>query len=203
MTNRIKQMVKTLQLQEHPEGGYYRETYRSTGVISKRELGKDYSDLRHFSTCIYYLLTANTFSAFHRIPQDEIWHFYQGSPLRIHIITAEGDYQKIDLGSLSKVSFEEQEKQEQEEQGRVFAQSVLPQGIVPGKSWFAAEVLGRDKDKEVHSSIQDNVQENSIYALVGCTVAPGFHFADFELAQRENLISEFPQYSELITRLTR
>jgi hypothetical protein len=159
-------IIKKLNLTEHPEGGYFKETYRSTGVISEKELGPSYSGDRKYSTCIYFLLTSEKFSAFHKINQDEIWHFYKGTPLLLHIITKEGVYKTITIGN----DFEKGE---------------VPQYVVKGGDWFAAEVI-----------------EKEAYALVGCTVAPGFDFADFVLPERKELVALFPQHQEIISKLT-
>lgn len=159
-------IIKKLNLIEHPEGGYFKETYRSTGMISEKELGASYSSDRNYSTCIYFLLTSEKFSAFHKINQDEIWHFYKGTPLLLHIITKEGFYKTVTIGN-------DLEKGE------------VPQYVVKGGDWFAAEVI-----------------ENEAYALVGCTVAPGFDFADFVLPERKELITMYPEHTEIITKLT-
>ncbi|WP_406683390.1 cupin domain-containing protein [Seonamhaeicola sp. MEBiC1930] len=160
-------IAKTLNMQPHPEGGFYKETYRSKGLISENDLDDDISGKRNFSTGIYFLLTSNTFSAFHRIKQDEMWHFYKGSPLKLHIITDKEEYSSVIIGNNI-------------EAGEV------PQFTVNARDWFASEV----------------VKPND-YSLVGCTVSPGFDFKDFELPEREFLISKFPQHSKIITKLTR
>lgn len=159
-----EKIIEKLGLQLHPEGGYFKETYRSEGEINP---GSSYNGTRNYSTCIYFLLTSGMFSAFHRIKQDEIWHFYEGSNIDLHIISETGQHS-------SKVI------------GRNFFKGESPQVVVPGGSWFAAEVT----------------TPNS-FALVGCTVAPGFDFSDFELAQRNELTSAFPQHRDLIARFTR
>jgi len=143
-------LVAKLQLIPHPEGGFYRETYRS---------------IKNYSTCIYYLLTSDTFSAFHRIKQDEIWHFYSGEPISLHLINPEGAYTKIMIGNNMKTN-------------------QIPQFVVPAGYWFAANV-------------------ESDYALVGCTVSPGFDFSDFELAKKKDLIKQFPPIEAIINRFTR
>ena len=71
--------IKKMQLQRHPEGGWFREIYRSKEVIPQNSLPVDFSGDRNFSTSIYYLLEGEDFSAFHRIKSDEIWHFYAGN----------------------------------------------------------------------------------------------------------------------------
>src|SRR5690554_4490747 len=88
----IEELIKKLELQPHPEGGYFKETYRSSGEINNESLGIEYKGKRNYSTCIYFLMTTESFSAFHRINQDEIWHFYEGSPIRLHIISEEGNH---------------------------------------------------------------------------------------------------------------
>lgn len=164
--NTQEQIIQQLNLQPHPEGGYFKETYRSVGEISEESLGTKYKGSRNHSTCIYFLLTSNSFSAFHRINQDEIWHFYDGSAILLHIISANGDYSNITIG-------------------RELANGQVPQFVVPGGYWFAAEVVDSDT-----------------YSLLGCTVAPGFSFEDFELPKRAALISKYPQHQKIITRLT-
>ncbi len=79
--------IKKLDLQPHPEGGYFRETYRSGETISRHALPERFNGDRVLSTCIYYLLKESQYSAFHTIQQDEIWHFYEGAPLVLHILT--------------------------------------------------------------------------------------------------------------------
>ena len=162
-----EQIAKQLGLLPHPEGGYYKEMYRSEELISKDALKGDFSGDRNCCTAIYFLLTSDNFSAFHRIKQDEIWHFYGGSTLLVHVIDQEGNYTCIRVG----MNLEAGE---------------VPQFIVPAGCWFASSVAEEDS-----------------YSFVGCTVAPGFDFADFELAKCEDLSAEYPQHSELIASLSR
>ena len=160
-------LIKKLELKPHPEGGYFRETYRSKGIIRQISIGTDFKGDRIFSTCIYFLLTADEFSAFHKLAQDEIWHFYEGSPIEMHMISSTGEHSVQVIGT-------------DLENGH------SPQFAVPGGTWFASGILnGGD------------------YALVGCTVSPGFNYRDFELGHRAFLVSEFPQHEEIITKYTR
>jgi predicted cupin superfamily sugar epimerase len=154
--------IEKLGLQKHPEGGYYKEIYRSDEVIPHSALPKRFSGNRCFSTSIYFLLGNNDFSAFHRIKSEEIWHFYKGNSLTLYIITEEGQLIKIVLGDGI-------------ENGEAF------QVVIPRNSWFAA-VLNH---------------KNS-FTLVGCTVAPGFDFQDFELGDHKALKENFPQHSDLL-----
>ena len=161
-----ERIINALGLEPHPEGGYFIETYRSVGEISQDSLDSKYQGKRNYATCIYFLLTSESYSTFHRIHQDEIWHFYDGSPIKIHIISETGDYSNIIIG-------------------RDVIKGEKPQFVVPGNQWFAAEVIN-DND----------------YTLVGCTVSPGFDFTDFQLANRKELITQFPQHEKIITKLT-
>lgn len=80
------------------EGGWYREVYRSAETIPERGLPERFPGPRCFSTSIYYLLHSDEYSAFHRIRQDELWHFYTGSPLIVHTLGPDGSYGQIRLG---------------------------------------------------------------------------------------------------------
>jgi len=154
--------INKFSLLRHPEGGWFREVYRSDELISRQCLPERYSGDRNHSTSIYFLITREEFSAFHKLRSDEIWHFYYGSPLIIHTINNSGDYRQFTL-ALDEFQF-----------------------TIKRDLWFAAEVADKDS-----------------FSLTGCTVSPGFHFDDFILARKEELISNFPQHKELIKRLTR
>lgn len=159
--------VKHLRLQPHPEGGFFKETYRSNGIISLAQLSGDFNGDRNYSTAIYFLLQKGDYSAFHRISSDECWHFYEGGTLLVHIIDEEGKYSCVRLGR--KI-----------DEGETF------QFVVPAKCWFGSEPApGTD------------------FTLVGCTVAPGFDFADFEMADENTLTRQFPQHQSIIERLCR
>jgi len=158
--------INTLNLKRHPEGGFYKETYRSSETISKSALPTRFSADRVFSTCIYFLLGCKEYSAFHVIQQDEIWHFYEGSSLTIHIIDPGGEYVAFKLGRHI-------------DHGESF------QAVVRAGCWFAAAV-----------------DDAEAYALVGCTVAPGFDFADFEMAERKKLVELYPAHRDIIEKYT-
>lgn len=92
MTRDVEHLIATLDLIAHPEGGYYRETYRSTSIITAT--GSERSAL----TNVYFLLTGDTFSAWHRIDADETWHFYRGTGIVISIIDRDGNLEERPLG---------------------------------------------------------------------------------------------------------
>ena len=153
-------------LQPHPEGGWYAQSYRSTEIIPAAALPDRFGGDRVFSTAIYFLLEQGNFSAFHRIKSDECWHFYQGDPLEVFIIRSDRQLTIVTLGQDSS-------------RGQLF------QYVVPANCWFASRPA-----------------KESEFCFVGCTVAPGFDFTDFELGDRQNLLAEFPQHRAWIERLT-
>jgi uncharacterized protein len=158
--------IERLNLQPHPEGGWYRQTYRAPLMLPHSAL-PGYAGDRAASTAIYFLLAGDQFSALHRLCSDEVWHFYAGSSLIVHVIAPDGDYQQLLLGSDA-------------ESGEHF------QAVVPAGCWFGSSLRRPDT-----------------YALVGCTVAPAFDFADFEMAKRDDLTAQYPQHRTIIERLTR
>ena len=91
--------IDHLGLTEHPEGGYFKEIYRSSETIQKNALPKEYENDRAFCTSIYFLLKEKQTSAFHRLRSDEIWHFYKGSSLTIYIIEKNRNLKIIKLGN--------------------------------------------------------------------------------------------------------
>jgi uncharacterized protein len=94
-----EKLVKLLGLKPHPEGGYYRETYRSDEIIGKGALPERYTGNRRYGTAIYYLLTRETFSAIHRIKTDEIYHFYLGDPVELVQLRPDGSGCVVMLGN--------------------------------------------------------------------------------------------------------
>lgn len=163
--NRPEELIKSYGLSVHPEGGFYKETYRSGEVIPQDALPLRFGGSRLFSTAIYFLLLKGNFSAFHRIQSDECWHFYEGDALLVHVLDPKQGYRLIRLGSNAAA-------------GEVY------QAVVPAGCWFASETTGT-------------------YSLVGCTVAPGFDFADFELATVNALAEAYPEQAKLVHRLCR
>lgn len=115
-------LIETLDLQPHPEGGFFKETYRSDATIYNGHLTGKYEGDRHYSTAIYFMLTSDMFSAFHRIEQDELWFFHQGSPIELHTISEGGEHEVHIIGNN-------------------ILNGEKPQLTVPGRYWFAAKVL--------------------------------------------------------------
>ncbi len=167
LQQRLAELIDGLHLEPHPEGGYFKRVHYCAEQLPAAALPNRYLGSRQLYSSIYYLLGPGDFSAFHRLKSDEIWHFFEGESLAVHLISPDGTYVLHHLGKdLSK--------------GEHF-QIVIPHG-----TWFAAE-----------PSI------STAYALIGCTVVPAFEYHDFELATAIELVSLFPQHSNLINRLCR
>jgi predicted cupin superfamily sugar epimerase len=142
--DRAAHLIRELGLQPHPEGGHYRETFRSTTLIAA------HGGQRAALTEIYFLLRRGECSRWHRVRSDESWHWHEGDTLEL--LTCAGDGAAINSQRLGAV-----------------APGVRPQAVVPAGSWQAARPTGD-------------------YALVGCSVAPGFDFADFSLIAPETAL---------------
>jgi len=132
------EIIRLLNLQPHPEGGHFRETFRDMRQIGGRSA----------STLIYFLLAEGERSHWHRVDAAEVWHFYAGSPLVLQ-------YAASDRTPPSSVIL-----------GNDIENGQQPQFVIPQGNWQAAESLGE-------------------WTLAGCTVAPGFEFAGFELAKKD------------------
>ena len=111
-----KTIIDKLQLKPHVEGGYYRSIYRSDVMITKNDR------LRPASSAVYYYLDSNDFSAWHRVDCDEMWHYYIGSHLTLHMIDSSGKLTCVKLGHIDS------------------SNDVVPQCLVPAGTWQSAEV---------------------------------------------------------------
>jgi predicted cupin superfamily sugar epimerase len=139
MHPRAQELIETLALQPHPEGGWYRQLFKSADRVTRRSDGADRSAL----TTVYFLLVEGTFSAWHRVQSDEVWHWYEGEALELLTRTSDAEPPiSTWLDAHHRVHF------------------------VAARQWQAAKPLGA-------------------YALVGCTVGPGFEFEDFEMIEGE------------------
>lgn len=152
MHPRALELIELLELTPHPEGGYFREIFRSSGTVRMPGKRKERSAL----TEIYFLLTADDVSRWHQVDLDEVWHFYEGAPLSVFWFkNKEKPCNHCLLGTVG-------------EERR-------PVTVVPAGCWQGARTTGA-------------------YTLVGCSVAPGFEFADFRL------LRDTPREMDLIKR---
>lgn len=151
--------IEKLELEQHPEGGYYKNSFVSNETIDAFETK------RKLYTNIYFLLKSGEVSHFHRLKSDEMWYYHAGSSLTIHVIDEQGNYEEIKLG----LDLESGER---------------PQAIVRKNSIFGSSMIELDA-----------------FSLVGCMVAPGFDFEDFELFTQETLLELYPQHETIIRKL--
>jgi len=110
--------IENLQLIPHPEGGYYREMYRSEDSYSFTD-ATPFNGMRSYATAIYYLLKGSDRSKLHRIHSDEIWFFHTGDPLTVYFFPENGEPSSFTLGPAP-------------DKGQVM------QGTVSAESWFGA-----------------------------------------------------------------
>jgi uncharacterized protein len=153
----VDELVRALGLQPHPEGGYYKETYRARAQVETPR------GSRSAGTAIYYLLPRGEFAAWHQVASDEVWHFYDGSPLTLYLLGEQG---------LTAVTL-----------GRDVRSGEQPQVIIPAGVLQAAVPRGD-------------------YTLAGCSVAPGFDFADWEMPSLDTLLARYPEHAELFRQFT-
>ena len=162
--SRAAELIEILGLVPHPERGFFAETYRATSRVEAATHG----GLRSAGTAIYFLITSDQPATFlHRLKSDEIFHLYEGGPLDLVRLFADGT---SDVARL----------------GLDLAAGERPQIAVPAGTWFGTELAG-----------------GATHCLVGCTVAPGFEYADFELADGPELAVRYPNVAPRISRMSR
>ncbi|MEH7393070.1 cupin domain-containing protein [Bacillus sp. JJ1474] len=124
-TRDAQYFVSKLGLEPHPEGGFYKRTFESGEKTSDQELTVNFEGKRKLYTSIYFLLTSNDVSHFHRLKSDELWYYHAGSSLTIHIIHENSEYEEIKLGlNLDK--------------------GEVPQALVPKNAIFGSSVMEED-----------------------------------------------------------
>ena len=161
---RVRELVDRLGLSPHPERGFFAETYRAPSPVA----APTHPGPRAASTAIYFLIEASAPATFlHRLKSDEVFHLYEGGPLDILRLYADG---RADVARL----------------GLDLAAGERPQIVVPAGTWFGTELAA-----------------GATHCLVGCTVAPGFEFADFELAAGPELAARHPEMADRIARMSR
>jgi len=137
---RVAELIEKLDLRPHPEGGFYREIFRSAQTVTPH----DGRPARSALTTIYFLLPHGAVSRWHKVASDEVWHLYEGGPLELL---------ELDPSLRNLVRHRLESGQ-------------CPVTTIEAGNWQAAR------------SVSD-------YTLVGCTVGPGFDFADFVLLSDE------------------
>jgi len=182
-----QEIRELLDLQPHPEGGFFAESFRDSDIfLDKSSLPDSFRVGRPVSTAIYYLMPSGNVSNLHRIPSSEVWHFYAGEPLTVYSIDDDGTEMHTvlgqDLGAGQKVMYVQKPN--------------VWFGAYPTKDIHCIPEAG----KPVVKSALRNPDMH--YSLVGCTVAPGFEYQDFELGTRSELLAKFPHAKAFIELLT-
>ncbi len=173
-SEKIIELLNLIPLQN--EGGFFRETWRSSDTVPGSALPERYPDSKSLGTAIYYLLTPDTFSRLHRLPTDEVFHFYLGEAVEMLMLFQDGTSEITVFGHNI-------------EDGEV-VQVVIPKG-----TWFGARI----KPGMVGMNGSTNAKG---FALMGTTMAPGFDFSDYESYDRNTLPDRYPDRKELIKSLT-
>jgi hypothetical protein len=173
--------IDRLDLEPHPEGGYFREVYRGDDTLSEAALPERFDGPRNTAALIHFLLPAGAFSALHRIRQDELWHFLAGDPVTLFALAPDGTRTDTTLG-------------------RDLDAGQQLQAAVPAGRWFGAALAGGPAEDTGDPAGE---AKGEPFALVGCTTAPAFDFDDFEMADRAALAERFPEHRALVRRLTR
>lgn len=170
------EVKRLLNLRPHPrEGGWFVRTYQATEMLASENFSDGrYSGPRHTGTAIYYLLERGAFSEMHLLASDEIFHHYAGDAVEMLQLHPDGSSRRVTIG-------------------KNLHTGERPQLVVPRGVWQGLRLLApANPDAEANG-----------WALLGCTVSPGFEFADYRSASRAELIAGWPGDAELITALTR
>jgi len=163
MPDRAGELIRALGLARHPEGGFYREHFRSVREVVAR--GDAAGRPRSALTAIYFLLLEGEPSRWHAVSSDEVWHHYEGAPIELYSV--DPDRLELQCRRLGPATGDQD-----------------PVLAVPAGHWQAARAMGP-------------------YALAGCSVGPGFDFADFKLLREDDAMERrireaFPDQADLI-----
>ncbi len=176
-------LAHTLGLAPHPEGGFFRETYRAEEVVETPR-GR-----RAACTAILFLVTTKAVSRLHRLGSDEIWVFQGGLPLEVVTLAPSGELRRVLLGDAAEPDGQEEQKAAAP-QG-VHRQALEPQALAPAGHWQGARLAGGT-----------HLPAERAWCLLSCVVTPGFEYADFEMGDRAALLAAYPQHAALVRALT-
>lgn len=167
MDQKLSEIIKRLDLKPLTfEGGYFAQTYISPESLLLNFLPKRYRSGKPYCTAIYYLLTADTYSCLHKLPTDEIWHFYSGDPAEQLQLYPDGPFSIKSLGNN-------------------VLNGEFPQIVAPKDCWQGTRL-----------------KHGGEWALMGCTMAPGFTESDFEVPDIDGLTRTYPKVKKLIIELS-
>ncbi|MEI6449451.1 MAG: cupin domain-containing protein [Actinomycetes bacterium] len=181
------ELAATLGLEPHPEGGFFRETYRAAATVQTPR-GE-----RAASTAILFLVTAAGLSHLHRIRSDELWVFQGGLPLELVTLAPGGELETRVLGDpaeTGRTPVVGPHESDPASAGEV-APAWTPQALVSAGSWQGARLAGGP-----------HLPASRAWALVSCIVSPGFEYEDFELGERDALLAAYPGHAAVVTAFT-
>ena len=170
------EVKRLLNLRPHPrEGGWFVRTYHASELLSPENFNHGrYDGPRRTGTAIYYLLVSDTFSEMHVLASDEIFHHYAGDAVEMLQLHPDGSSRRVTIGKDLRAG-------------------ERPQVMVPRGVWQGSRLR----------PLANQDADSNGWALIGCTVSPGFEFADYKSAPRAELIARWPAEAEMITELTR
>lgn len=175
---------RLLHLEPHPrEGGFFARTFTSGERLAPNAFSPArYDGPRHTATAIYYLLEPGSFSEMHVLASDELFHHYLGDPVEMLQLHEDGSATTHVLGANLCVG-------------------QRPQIAVRRGTWQGSRLLPLSNNEVTNNEVTDNESTHG-FALLGCTVSPGFEYADYRSAPRAELLSRWPGEAELIAALT-
>ncbi len=174
----VAELTRVLGLAPHPEGGFFRETYRAEEVLETPR------GQRVACTAILFLVTSDAVSRLHRLASDELWVFQGGVPLELVTLAPDGRLVRHVLGDPAEAC-----GPEGAEAGVAAAQA--PQALAPAHCWQGARLAGGVRLPSEHA-----------WSLASCVVTPGFDYEDFEMGEREALLTAYPQHRDIVLALT-
>jgi predicted cupin superfamily sugar epimerase len=179
MHTRAEWLIKKLDLHPHPEGGYYREVYRSRLSVYSSQVKAE----RNAMTQIYFLLSGDQISRLHRVAHDELWIYLEGDALVLHTITIDLiTYHTSRLGRFPITLTPSHPLSQSHSQSNSDPNDTTV--LAPANTWQAGECDGE-------------------YTLVSCVVAPGFDFQDFKMLysypeEKEKMLKFWPELVRFI-----
>ena len=182
------ELAHTLGLAPHPEGGFFRETYRGVEVVETPR-GR-----RAACTTILFLVTAAAVSRLHRLSSDEIWVFQGGLPLELVTLAPGGELRRALLGDAAEPDWREAQKAAPPQAAApkdAPPQALEPQALAPAGHWQGARLAGGVR-----------LPVERAWCLVSCVVTPGFEYEDFEMGERAALLAAYPRHAALVRALT-
>ena len=201
------EVIAALGLEPHPEGGFFRETFRAVDLVEAVQ-GRRVS-----ATSIAFLLTVDRPSRFHRLLSNELWVYQGGAPLELWLLEPDGSARRVLLGLGSgdprpaarptprSTARPKPRSTAGSTAGSTVGRAASPTARVPAHVWQAARVVAAPVGHDP-SAREPSALPALDWSLVTCVVAPGFEYADFELGRRDVLLAGWPEMAGIVAELT-